>query len=143
ANEGAVIAEGARLSGADRRVLDVGCAHGYGAEDLGTLGCRVVGVERDAEDAARARAYCEQVLVADVEQPGWTAALGAGRFDVVLFSDVLEHLRDPGQVLREALGVLEPERGAVVASVPNVAHVSVRLELLLGSFPRAPRGVRD
>ena len=142
-NEGSVIAKVARLIGPDRRVLDVGCAHGYGAEALGTLGCRVVGVERDAEDAARARAYCEQVLVADVEQPGWTAALGAGRFDVVLFSDVLEHLRDPGQVLREALGVLEPERGAVVASVPNVAHVSVRLELLLGSFRRETLGILD
>src|SRR5215813_8556602 len=76
-----------RLVGSGRLVLDVGCAHGHLAEALRRQGCRVVGVERDAEDAARARAHCEQVIDGDLEQPGWTAPLSGRRFDVIVFSD--------------------------------------------------------
>src|SRR5919197_1114652 len=82
----------------------------------------------------RDRQHCEQVLVRDVEEPGWVEELGGERFDVVVFSDVLEHLRDPGRVLRETVPLLEPKAGFVVASVPNVANVSGRLASLLGSL---------
>jgi glycosyltransferase involved in cell wall biosynthesis/SAM-dependent methyltransferase len=142
-NENSAATKIAQLVGRDRLVLDVGCAHGYLAEVLRTRGCRVVGVEIDAEDANRARQHCEQVLVRDVEEPGWVEELGGRRFDVVVFSDVLEHLRDPGRVLRDTLPLLEPRAGFVVASVPNVAHVSVRLELLLGSFRSEALGILD
>jgi len=132
-----------RLVGSGRLVLDVGCAHGHLAEALRARGCRVVGVEQDPEDAARARTHCEQVLDCDLEQPGWTAPLTGRRFDVIVFADVLEHLRDPARVLREACQLLAPGTGMVVASIPNVAHVSVRLELLLGSFRREALGILD
>ena len=143
ANENSSITKIARLVGHDRTVLDVGCAHGYLAEALGRQGCRVVGIERDPEDAARARQHCEEVVVADLDAPGWADALGARRFDVIVFADVLEHLRDPAAVVRRARDLLEPERGVIVASIPNVAHVSVRLELLLGSFQREGLGILD
>ena len=123
-------------------MLDVGCAHGYVAEVLVRQGCRVVGVERDPEDAARARRHCEEVVVADLDTPGWADALGARRFDVIVFADVLEHVRDPAAVVRRACDLLAPG-GMLVASIPNVAHVSVRLELLLGSFRRETLGILD
>lgn len=133
----------ARLVGRDRLVLDVGCAHGYLAEVLHAQGCRVIGIERDPDDAERARAHCEQVIVADVETPTWVDQLTARSFDVVVFSDVLEHLRDPASVLRRVRTLLVPDSGFLVASVPNVAHASVRLELLLGSFRPEPLGILD
>jgi glycosyltransferase involved in cell wall biosynthesis/SAM-dependent methyltransferase len=132
----------ARLVGRDRRVLDVGCAHGYLAEVLTAQGCRVIGIERDPEDAARARAHCDLVIEHDVEDPGWVAHLPERDFDAVVLSDVLEHLRDPAALLRRIGGVLAPG-GMIVASVPNVAHVSVRLELLLGSFRYESLGILD
>ena len=142
-NENSSITRIVRLVGHDRTVLDVGCAHGYLGEVLRARGCRVVGVERDPEDAARARAHCEQVVVRDVEEPDWIEELNRRRFDVIVFADVLEHLRDPARVLRETLELLAPDTGFIVASIPNVAHVSVRLELLLGSFRRETLGILD
>ncbi len=133
----------AELVGHGRTVLDVGCAHGYIAEVLTSRGCRVFGIERNAEDAARARAHCEQVVVADVEQPGWTDELRQRNFDVVVLSDVLEHLREPAGLLRRVHGLLRRDAGFVAASIPNVAHVSVRLELLLGSFRYEDLGILD
>src|SRR5207247_220491 len=92
---------------------------------------------------ASARAHCEQVVVRDVEEPDWIEELNRRRFDVIVFADVLEHLRDPARVLRETLELLAPDTGFIVASIPNVAHVSVRLELLLGSFRRETLGILD
>ena len=142
-NENSSATKITRLVGSNRLVLDVGCAHGYVAEVLRKQGCRVIGIEIDPEDAARAREHCEQVLVRDVEEPGWIEELREHRFDVVVLSDVLEHLRNPARLLGEVRGLLEPERGFIVASVPNVAHTSVRLELLLGSFRSEPTGILD
>jgi glycosyltransferase involved in cell wall biosynthesis/2-polyprenyl-3-methyl-5-hydroxy-6-metoxy-1,4-benzoquinol methylase len=133
----------AELVGHGRTVLDVGCAHGHLAEVLTSRGCRVFGVERNAGDAARARAHCEQVVVADVEQPGWVEELRQREFDAVVLSDVLEHLRDPAGLLRRVRGLVRPDGGFVAASIPNVAHVSIRLELLLGSFRYEDLGILD
>ena len=142
-NENSPITKIARLVGRDRLVLDVGCAHGYLAAALRAQGCRVIGIERDPGDAERAGAHCEQVVQRDVEEPGWEEELGGRRFDAIIFSDVLEHLREPHRVLERALPLLVPETGFIVASIPNVAHVSVRLELLLGSFRAEPLGILD
>ena len=122
-------------------VLDVGCAEGYLAGLLTARGCRVTGLEGDARAAAAARASCEQVVVGDVED-GAVRAEVRGSFDRVLFGDVLEHLRDPGAVLRWARGTLAPG-GLVVVSVPNVAHWTARRELARGRFPQSDHGLFD
>jgi glycosyltransferase involved in cell wall biosynthesis/SAM-dependent methyltransferase len=143
ANENASPTKIVQLVGRDRTVLDVGCAHGYVAQALRAQGCTVVGVERDPDDARRAAAHCDAVVVRDLDDPAWFRELAERRFDVIVFSDVLEHLRDPGRVLRDARALLVPGTGFVIASIPNVAHVSVRLELLLGSFRRETLGILD
>jgi methionine biosynthesis protein MetW len=122
------------------RVLDVGCATGYLAAELGRRGCRVVGVEADAAAAEQARAHCELVVVGDVEDAGCRDELAAlAPFDAVLCGDVLEHLRDPWATLR-SLGALG---GRVVLSVPNVGHWTARRALLRGRFPYAEHGLFD
>jgi SAM-dependent methyltransferase len=54
----------------------------------------------------------------------------------------LEHVADPGNFLQLAHRALLP-RGRVIASVPNVAHWSVRVDLLRGRFDYQPTGIRD
>jgi methionine biosynthesis protein MetW len=116
------------------RVLDVGCAEGYVAAELLARGCSVVGIERDPRAAAIARERGIEVLGLDVE----AVPLAAARFDVVVFADVLEHLRDPVAVLRQALPA-----GRAVVSLPNVAHWTARRSLLGGRFPREGFGLFD
>ncbi|HVF14420.1 MAG TPA: class I SAM-dependent methyltransferase, partial [Acidimicrobiales bacterium] len=130
------------LIGANKRVLDVGCAGGYLAEALAARGCVVSGVEVDPTLAEAAQPHLEKLVVADVESCDLVEAFGAGAFDVVVFGDVLEHLRDPLPVLRQARPLLAPA-GTVVASVPNVAHGSIRLALLQGRFEYQPTGLLD
>lgn len=130
----------ARLGeGGGQRALDVGAADGFLAERLTDRGWRVTALERDPEMAARARTRCHEVVVADLEQG--VPALG-GPFDAVICGDVLEHLSDPLPVLR-GLGRYVAPGGTVIVSVPNVAHLWVRLSLLIGRFEYEDRGILD
>jgi O-antigen biosynthesis protein len=125
------------------RVLELGCATGYMSAVLAErLGCRVTGVEIDAAAAERAQEHCERVVVADADSLDFGEVFAGETFDCVVAADVLEHLRDPGRVLRAVRGLLG-EGGVVVASVPNVAHGSVRLALLAGEFRYRPTGLLD
>jgi O-antigen biosynthesis protein len=135
----AVITE---LVGHDKRVLDVGCAAGILAEFLTERGCRVTGIELDPEAARQAEGRCERVIVGDVERLDLGAELDAESFDVVLFGDVLEHLKDPLRTLKRLKPFLRAE-GYVVASIPNVAHGSVRLALMQGRFRYRSLGLLD
>ncbi|MDQ6725225.1 MAG: methyltransferase domain-containing protein [Actinomycetota bacterium] len=130
------------LVGGSKRVLDVGCATGYLARALAEQGCTVAGLESDAEAAEQARPDLDRLVVGDVEQLDLAAAFGGERFDVIVFGDVLEHLKDPLAALR-AVRPLLADRGSVVASIPNIAHGSVRLALLAGRFDYQPLGLLD
>jgi O-antigen biosynthesis protein len=130
------------LVGANKRVLDVGCSTGYLAKALGELGNVVSGIEYDQASADKARPFLAELVVGDLEAPDVFDAFADASFDVVVFGDVLEHLRDPLPVLRRARRLLAPG-GSVVISVPNVAHGDVRLSLLAGRFDYRDTGLLD
>lgn len=130
------------LVGGTKRVLDVGCATGYLARALTERGCTVSGLELDEESAEEARPDLERLVVGDLETMDLAEAFGDDRFDVIVFGDVLEHLRDPLPVLRRAKALLA-DGGSVVASIPNIAHGSVRLALLAGRFDYQELGLLD
>jgi 2-polyprenyl-3-methyl-5-hydroxy-6-metoxy-1,4-benzoquinol methylase len=132
----------AEAVGHNKRVLDVGCAAGDFAEVLVGHGCAVTGIELDPEAARQAERHCERVIVGDVEHPDTVNELDEGSFDVVVFGDVLEHLKDPLTALKHLKPSLKPE-GYAVASIPNVAHGSVRLALLQGRFRYRSLGLLD
>ena len=122
------------------RVLDIGCGTGGATAIVNEgKGNDVVCIEPDLERAARARA--RQLVVHSVAfDEAFIAA--HGRFDVIMLSDVLEHLPNPSAMLATIHAALVSE-GLLLLSVPNVAHWSVRLPLLFGSFEYAPSGIRD
>jgi methionine biosynthesis protein MetW len=122
------------------RVLDVGCGTGAISKFLvETRGVRLIGIEPDPQRANTARGrgidvvegFFNEQTIADFEP-----------FDVVIFADVLEHLSEPATALQLARRVLKPD-GTVVASIPNIAHWSVRLDLLRGRFDYQPYGIMD
>lgn len=125
------------------RVLEFGCATGYMSEVLkNKLGCTVIGVEISPEAAAIAEQHTERVIVGDAEKIDYAVELAGEEFDVVLFADVLEHLKEPGDVLRR-IRPFVAENGVVIASIPNIAHGSVRLALLGGEFRYRDLGLLD
>ncbi len=82
------------------------------------------------------------MIVGDAEKIDYAAELAGEEFDVVLFADVLEHLKEPGDVLRRVRPFVA-ENGVVIASIPNIAHGSVRLALLGGEFRYRDWGLLD
>ncbi len=128
--------------GNNKQVVDFGCATGYLAKLLAEQGCTTVGVEINPDAAKAAEQFCQRVIVADLDYDKVEVILGEQKFDVAIFGDVLEHLRDPWQVLKSVKDILNPD-GCVIASIPNVAHGSVRLALLEGRFEYTELGLLD
>ncbi len=68
--------------------------------------------------------------------------LSVRTYDFVLLMDVLEHMSQPEEFLKRLLPLLNPG-GTLLVSVPNIAHWSIRLSLLLGKFDYTDRGILD
>lgn len=103
------------------QVLDLGCGDGAIAETFAETGARVVALDIDPGrvDNTRRRAAVDaeagfDVLAAD----GHCLPFAAAVFDLVLMSDLIEHVKDPARVLGEVARVLRPG-GAAYLSVPN------------------------
>ena len=129
-------------SGRKSRVLEAGCSSGYFGEALKRAGHEVWGVEMSANAAARAREKLHHVFVGSIEDFLACDAVKGVKFDYITFGDVLEHLIDPGKVLKDCRRILSPG-GSMAASIPNVAHKAVRLMLLEGRWDYAEFGILD
>src|SRR5919108_4856395 len=101
------------------RVLDVGCAFGYGSVAIqarGPAGRVVVGVERDAEHLERGRELYPWLTI--LEGDAASLPVAGGCADAVVLLDVIEHLGDPEPAVAEAHRALRPG-GVLVVSVPH------------------------
>jgi 2-polyprenyl-3-methyl-5-hydroxy-6-metoxy-1,4-benzoquinol methylase len=131
-----------RMVGFNKRVLEAGCASGHVSEKLSAQGCTVVGIEIDGSVVEPAKQWLERVIVGNFDDVSLWQELEGDLFDVILFGDVLEHLKDPLATLRESLRFLKPS-GIVVISVPNIAHADVKIALINGQFPYSDDGLLD
>ena len=131
-----------KMVGNGKRVLEVGPGSGHVTKHLTLQGCRVTCVEKDKTMAEMAKGFCDHMIVGDIESDAIGRLTSAERFDVVTFGDVLEHLRDPVEVLANVKSLIAPT-GYLVACIPNVAHRSLRLSLLFGEFDYGDIGLLD
>jgi 2-polyprenyl-3-methyl-5-hydroxy-6-metoxy-1,4-benzoquinol methylase len=121
-------------------VLDVGCAQGMLGQMLATDGTRfdIDGVEMNPAWAQMARGAYRQVWTSTIED----APLGEKVYRTVVCGDVLEHVVDPVAVLTRLRRAAKDDAKFII-SLPNVAHLAVRLMLLFGRFPQMPKGILD
>jgi O-antigen biosynthesis protein len=131
-------------------VLEMGCANGRMTRYLKeTLGCRVTIVEIDAQAAESAAPFAADARhvgpgLGDLDACPWFDTLSREdrRFDTVIMADVLEHLYDPGKVLRKGRVLLKPG-GSIWISVPNFTHNGVIIEMWNGRFAYRNVGLLD
>lgn len=133
----------ALLDGKVKVVLDVGCGAGDNAALLKSMfpGCEVHGVTHSRTEAQIAERRMTACWVFDIEK-AIPENLSAMKFDAVIFSHVLEHLRDPAAILNRFAGLLRPGGCAVIA-VPNVLSWAMRVQFMRGDFEYQSDGVLD
>lgn len=125
-----------------RRILEIGCGSGATLAWLKSRypGAETVGLEGFEPMREQVAKNADQAIIHDLEQP---LPANLGRFDLILALDVLEHLRDPAQVLGRVVAQLE-SGGRVIVSVPNIAHHSVVRDLLFRRrFAYQEAGIMD
>jgi 2-polyprenyl-3-methyl-5-hydroxy-6-metoxy-1,4-benzoquinol methylase len=122
------------------RILELGCGDGAFSAELQAAGHIVTGIEKDAEAAGRAADRGVEVVHGDLETLDFSEF--ENRFDLVIAMDILEHLRNPDEVLMRAVRALRGD-GTVILDVPNVANLFVRLLLMMGYFPYGGQGILD
>jgi hypothetical protein len=119
-------------------VLDVGAAQGFLGQMLADQPLAVDAVEPHPVWADRARDFYRTVYASPIE----SAVLPAQTYRVVVCADVLEHTVDPVAALARLRVAATPDATFIV-SLPNAAHITARLLLLFGRFPRMERGIFD
>jgi 2-polyprenyl-3-methyl-5-hydroxy-6-metoxy-1,4-benzoquinol methylase len=123
------------------KVLDIGCGAGRLGQALkARQPAEVVGIELAGPAARAARDCLDEVLTGDVER--MELPFASGSFDTIVCGDVLEHLREPERLLRQARDWLRPA-GRLIASIPNVRHHSVIRSLLDGNWTYESAGLLD
>lgn len=126
-------------------LLEVGCGSGELAKayKLTNPAGYYIGIELFEQAAELARQHLDRVLCADVEKLSLSEALLPGeQLDCLIYGDVLEHLRDPWQVLREHVDFLATE-GTVVACIPNIQHWKTFGRLFFDKWQYAESGLLD
>ena len=123
-------------------VLDIGCATGFMGDYLKRKkDCRVVGVEIGREEAREALKVLDRVLVGDVED-GRTLNKITEKFDVIIASAIIEHLKDPWRFLREIKKYLKKD-GFIIVTTSNITHWATRMNMVRGKFEYQDYGVLD
>jgi len=122
--------------GDDLRVLDLGCQQGHVTEILVGKWERVFAIDISPEYLGLVTSLLKvPVVQADAEKLPFPEET----FDLVVMTEILEHLPDPEQALSEVFKIVKPG-GAVILSTPNrsslpihrISNVFMVLEKLLG-----------
>jgi len=114
------IAEVAGLAG--KRVVDVGCGGGLLSEAMARQGAHVTGLDMSAESLAIARLHLIESASLSIDYYETTAeelALQSpAAYDLVTCMELLEHVPDPGQLVKACAQLVKPG-GSVLFSTIN------------------------
>jgi 2-polyprenyl-3-methyl-5-hydroxy-6-metoxy-1,4-benzoquinol methylase len=122
-------------------VYDIGCAQGMLGQLLEPGDFVLYGVDSEIAAVEQARLTYRDVIHADIESGSIFAFPEPP--DVLVLADVLEHTRDPWQRLDHLCQTYLSPGTRVVISLPNIAHLYLRLSLLAGRFEYTERGLTD
>jgi 2-polyprenyl-3-methyl-5-hydroxy-6-metoxy-1,4-benzoquinol methylase len=122
-------------------ILEIGAASGKTLRWIKTVcpGVKTTGVELNGDLAEELGRNADVAIIANIAD----CLPKLGKYDLILLLDVLEHLQNPTEVLR-SLRKLLAAGGQIIVSVPNVAHLSVAVPLLMKrQFTYQDSGILD
>lgn len=112
------------------RILDVGCGSGELGSYLKTARNYIVGIDISTTSSEIAGKVLDKVYTLDIERQPLPQLK---TFDLIILSDIIEHLFSPPQVIKKLLPYLSPT-GKMLISTPNFLYWGNRINFLLGKF---------
>jgi 2-polyprenyl-3-methyl-5-hydroxy-6-metoxy-1,4-benzoquinol methylase len=104
-------------------VLDVGCGNGYTAGQFAVLGCSVTGIDLSDSGLGIARANYPNVRFERLPADDHILEnLGVQPFDVVVSTEVIEHLYDPQAFAAGCYNAVKPG-GRFIVSTPYHGYI--------------------
>ena len=129
------------LSHHPNAILDVGCSCGGNLCQLHTddPSAELYGIEFNKHAAAIAQHFAsvDAIDVETLHRPEWH-----DKFQNIILADLLEHLHDPWQALRNMYRITCPG-GRIIISIPNIMHISILRGLLNSDWNYADAGILD
>ncbi len=129
-----------RMVGRNKRVLDLGCSLGNISKGLLANRNEVYGIDVAKESVDFCKKLGIKAKVHNVEEG--KMPYKDDFFDVVVFSEVVEHLFNTDHAIREIYRVLK-KGGYLIITTPNIAALNRRLKLFLGLNPGIDLGIES
>lgn len=128
--------------GSNKEVLELGSSTGYLTKEMKANHCQVDIVEIDEVDAKVAEKFARKAYVGSLEDLDVIKKID-GQYDVIVASNILEHLKDPLKILCLIKGKLK-KNGQILIALPNIACWAIRKDLFLkGRFEYQETGILD
>ncbi|MCK5416142.1 class I SAM-dependent methyltransferase [Candidatus Parcubacteria bacterium] len=124
----------ANIVGTGKKVLDIGCGTGKCLLPIRENNNNVIGVDVSDDALAICKEKDLKVFNLNFEIDDIEEVKVLGPFDVVIVTDVLEHLIDPIIVLKDRIYPLLNKGGRCIATVPNFVFYRYRMEIMMGKI---------
>lgn len=125
-----------------KTILDIGCGSGYLAKILASEGKIVCGVDISAVALDKAKPYLKNSFCFDIQRDDWPPELMEQKFDLVVASEIIEHIFMPVDFLKKVKTILGPE-SALIITTPNFLFWKNRFKMLFGKFRYEEKGLLD
>mgnify|MGYP001587009636 CR=1 FL=1 len=123
-----------------KKVLDVGCGEGYLGAEIAKNNNFVVGVDISEKSVGKAKKILHDAMALDLQEE--KVPYADKFFDVIVMTEVIEHLLLPEEVFKETKRLLKDD-GFMIITTPNFLFFVNRIKILFGQFEYTESGFLD
>jgi len=120
-------------------IVDIGCGPGFMAEALSKKNVNLTSV--DMYIHPKTEEFSKRTIEANVEQYQFDDEFDP--VDTILLLDIIEHLRNPHEVMSRLRNSFVKDNPQVIITTANIGFFIVRFGLLFGQFNYGKRGILD
>lgn len=126
-----------------RKIFDIGCGNGSNARIFKKKypTSKIDGITLSLEEKKACQDVLNKCWIYDIEH-GLDNLLTKQTYDIILLSHVLEHLKNPANVIRSVSKFLTPN-GIIILAVPNTLFWRQRIKFFFGDLTYTETGILD
>ena len=132
-----------------KKVLDVGCGGGILSESMARTGAKITGIDMGEGpiEVAKLHLYESELDIEYIQIPVEELAVQrAGEYDVVTCMEMLEHVPDPGSIIRACAQLVKPSGDVFFSTInrnpKSYLYSVIGAEYLLKMLPKGTHDYR-